>query len=190
MTDMQSALIIILSVLIFLIFLSCGYAITYHYYTRPIKKLSLKVTELRKTDQDFYASLLVAENQPPRAKPLVVVESPFAGKTPLETERNIRYARACLADCLQRGEYPFASHLLYTQTGVLKDNVPEERNLGIEAGLAWGECADKTVVYQDLGISAGMESGIKRAEQYGRPVEYRYVVDFAAQITNNEPLKF
>ena len=37
---------------------------------------------------------------------LVIVESPFAG----DTERNIRYARACLADCLRRGEAPFASH--------------------------------------------------------------------------------
>jgi hypothetical protein len=38
---------------------------------------------------------------------------------------------------LLRGESPIASHLLYTQPGILKDDVPEERPLGIEAGLAW-----------------------------------------------------
>ncbi len=64
----------------------------------------------------------------------VLVESPFKG----DDERNIEYARACLHDCFLRKEAPFASHLLYTQPGVLDDNVPDERELGIEAGLVWG----------------------------------------------------
>jgi hypothetical protein len=76
-------------------------------------------------------------------------------------------------DCLMRGEAPFASHGLYTQPGVLNDNVPEERALGIEAGLLWGAQAEKTVVYTDRGISGGMTYGIKNAEAAGRPVEYR-----------------
>lgn len=71
------------------------------------------------------------------------------------------------------GEAPFASHLLYTQDGILRDEVPEERELGMEAGFAWGLCADATVVYWDYGISAGMRKGIKRAKREGRPVEYR-----------------
>ena len=53
---------------------------------------------------------------------LVVLESPFAGNV----EMNIHYARACMADCLARGEAPFASHLLYTQPGILDDDIPEE----------------------------------------------------------------
>lgn len=100
---------------------------------------------------------------------LVIVESPFAG----DVERNLRYARACLADCLARGEAPFASHLLYTQPGVLDDEVPEQRRQGIEAGLAWGTLADATVAYIDLGVSGGMEHGIEVARNAGRPVEYR-----------------
>jgi len=72
-----------------------------------------------------------------------------------------------------RGESPIASHLLFTQEGVLNDKIPEERKLGIEAGLAWGAVAEKTVVYTDLGISEGMERGIERAEKEGRPVERR-----------------
>lgn len=100
---------------------------------------------------------------------LVILESPFAG----DVDRNVRYARACMRDCLRRGEAPFASHLLYTQPGVLNDLVSDERELGIEAGLAWGRAADKTVVYTDLGLSRGMEQGIARAQLEGREVEWR-----------------
>ncbi len=100
---------------------------------------------------------------------LVVIESPFAG----DVERNVRYARAAMRDCLLRGEAPFASHLIYTQPGVLDDLVPDERRLGIEAGLVWGAKAALTAVYTDLGISAGMELGIARAHVMGRPVEMR-----------------
>jgi len=101
----------------------------------------------------------------------VVIESPFAG----EVEANIKYARACLRDSLHRGEYPIASHLLYTQPGVLDDDVPEERALGIEAGLSWGELADETVVYVDRGISPGMQGGIDRALAAGRSVQFRNI---------------
>lgn len=100
---------------------------------------------------------------------LVIVESPYAG----DVERNVRYARAALRDCLLRGEAPIASHLLYTQPGVLDDLVPDERRLGIEAGLAWGKWAAKTAVYTNLGISPGMELGIARAQVMGRVVEMR-----------------
>jgi hypothetical protein len=56
---------------------------------------------------------------------LVIVESPFAG----DVAANLSYGRRCMADCLRRGEAPFASHLLYTQPGVLDDSLPEERQL-------------------------------------------------------------
>lgn len=102
---------------------------------------------------------------------LVIIESPYAG----DVELNVKYARAALADSLQRGEAPFASHLLYTQEGVLDDREPAQRMRGILAGLQWGYRADATVVYTDLGISQGMKMGIQAAEDFGRPVEYRTV---------------
>jgi hypothetical protein len=104
---------------------------------------------------------------------LVILESPFAG----DIDRNVEYGRACMRDCLMRGEAPIASHLLYTQSGVLDDGSPEERTLGIEAGLAWGELAEVSVVYTDRGISNGMKLGIQRAVECGRPVEYRAIGD-------------
>lgn len=80
-------------------------------------------------------------------------------------------------DCFKHGEFPFASHLLYTQEGILNDDIPKERQLGIDAGLEWGKCAEKTVVYGDLGISKGMLYGIEAAKKAGRPIEYRYLID-------------
>jgi hypothetical protein len=100
---------------------------------------------------------------------LVILESPFAG----DEQANIDYARLCVRDSLMRGEAPIASHLLYTQPTILDDSVPEERQHGIDAGLAWGKVADATVVYMDRGISGGMKWGMKLANDAGRHVELR-----------------
>jgi hypothetical protein len=62
---------------------------------------------------------------------------------------------------------------MYTQPGVLDDGDPESRKLGMEAGFAWRERADATVVYTDLGVSVGMKAGIQRAEVMHHPVETR-----------------
>jgi hypothetical protein len=102
---------------------------------------------------------------------LVILESPFRGRTLEETARNKRYAETCMLDSLRRGESPLASHLLWP--GILDDADPAERQAGIAAGLAWGQVAHATVVYVDFGISEGMAQGIRRAQAEGRPVEYR-----------------
>ena len=104
---------------------------------------------------------------------LVLVESPYAGKTPEEIAANVAYARRALRDSLDRGESPVASHLLLTQ--VLDDTNPEERALGISAGLAWGHVAHAAAVYTDRGISPGMKLGIAIHEARGLPVEYRQI---------------
>jgi hypothetical protein len=100
---------------------------------------------------------------------LIILESPYAG----DIEKNVAYARACVRDSLSRGEAPIASHLLYTQPGILRDEISEERQWGIDAGLAWASKAEATVVYTDNGISGGMEYGIAHANEAGRPIEYR-----------------
>ena len=61
---------------------------------------------------------------------LVVIESPYTGKV----KRNINYARRCVKDSLKRGETPIDSHLLYTQKGILNDDLLCERTLGINDG--------------------------------------------------------
>ena len=102
---------------------------------------------------------------------LVIIESPYAGDVAV----NVEYARHCVRDSLSRGEAPIASHLLYTQPGILDDNIPAERQWGIDAGLAWRAVAQASVVYTDMGISKGMEYGIPAATAAGIPVEYRTI---------------
>ena len=96
----------------------------------------------------------------------VYLESPYAG----DVGGNAAYAIACMHDCLRRGEAPFASHIFYAHSGFLDDLKPEERALGIQAGLAWAEVTDATVVYMDHGVSPGMQLGIDAAEKVGRPI--------------------
>lgn len=97
----------------------------------------------------------------------VIIESPYAG----DREKNLRYLQACIADCLKRGDAPFASHGLYP--GALDDNIPEERQLGIEAGFTWRDAAHATIVYKDLGVTRGMLLGIEHAEKLKHVIEYR-----------------
>lgn len=97
----------------------------------------------------------------------VVVESPFAG----DLARNAKYLDACLADCFSRNESPYASHALGPRA--LKDDVPEERRKGIDAGFAWADVADAIVFYVDLGWSSGMTAALHKHQADGRTIEQR-----------------
>lgn len=103
----------------------------------------------------------------------VVIESPLAGDIKETIEDNLKYACGCMHDCLTRGEAPFASHLLYTQEGILDDNLPEERTRGITAGRIWACCADRCVVYIDRGVTGGMWQGMIHAYKHDIPIEIR-----------------
>lgn len=104
---------------------------------------------------------------------LVIIESPYAGRDDTETEVNVEYARACVRDCLNRDESPYASHLLLTQPGVLDDRIPAERTRGIEAGFAFRMVVQKTKVYVDRGLSTGMMLGIKLARSLNHEIQFR-----------------
>jgi hypothetical protein len=99
----------------------------------------------------------------------VVIESPYAGAV----TANVEYAKRCVLDCLKRGEAPYASHLFFTQEGLLDDHKPDERRLGIEAGFAWGRAADLVAFYVDLGVSKGMRGGYREAWGRGANIEIR-----------------
>lgn len=108
---------------------------------------------------------------------LVIMESPYAGASGEDIFGNLAFGRACLKDCLTRGEAPLASHLLYTQEGVLDDRDAADRALGIEAGHSWiTKHVEALVVYVDHGVSDGMRKGIIRAIQASRPVEFRFLM--------------
>lgn len=131
------------------------------------EELTSKLERLQRLDFE-------AEEQPKLAKASmkrVIIESPLAG----DVARNKRYLTACIRDSLMRGEAPFASHAIYV--GPLDDDKREERDLGIAAGFAWRSAAELTAVYEDLGISRGMQLGIEAAEAMGHPIDRRKLGD-------------
>lgn len=102
-------------------------------------------------------------------RPLVIIEAPYAQNP----QAMALYLRACIQDCLLRGESPIASVATFCLTGALDDLKPEERTEGIAAGLAWYRVAEKAVAYTDHGISAGMMLGMAAAQNAGVVVEVR-----------------
>lgn len=106
----------------------------------------------------------------------VIVESPFGNTDPSVVEENILYARKAVRDCVLNDEAPIASHLLFTQEGILCDEVPEERKLGIEAGLAWRYVADLTAFYTDRNWSKGMLVALHKCIKEMREFELRSII--------------
>lgn len=112
---------------------------------------------------------------------LVIIESPYKG----DLERNTRYLRSCIRDCINRAESPYASHRMLTDA--LDDNDPVERTLGIEAGLAWRHAQQPVfekgvlvqyvdvqhIFYLDLGWSSGMYLAKKCYDEEGIIYEER-----------------
>jgi len=105
--------------------------------------------------------------------PRVIIESPFGGDDKWKRWMNLGYACEALRDSINRGEAPFASHLLYPQ--VLADDVPADRAVGIRLGLAWAKDADYVVFYLDRGWSAGMEAALVVHEAAGRRIIERRI---------------
>ena len=104
---------------------------------------------------------------------LVIIESPCKATSIAQQLRNRKYAIKCMLDSIDKGEAPFAAHLLYPQ--ILTEETVDDQNVGIKLGLQWGEKAAKTIVYQDLGITSEMNYGIRNAFRHGRPIEYRNI---------------
>jgi len=104
--------------------------------------------------------------------PCVIIESPYKATQGYSVEQHLLYLQHCIADCIKRGESPYASHRFLT--AFLDDDTPRERAFGIEAGYAWGARADKIAVYTDFGVSSpGMEAAINHYKSIGKPIERR-----------------
>lgn len=103
----------------------------------------------------------------------VIVESPYENPNPAIVAENVRYARAAVRDCVHNDEAPIASHLLFTQEGILDDGISGERELGIAAGLAWVHVADLSVFYTDRGWSSGMLAALEKCVLDMREFEFR-----------------
>jgi len=104
---------------------------------------------------------------------LVIIESPYAANKQRSIAEHVVYAQQCLRDSLDRGEAPFASHLLYP--GALDDAILNDRLLGIHAGYEWGARADLIAFYTDYGWSGGMLLAQEHYEKIRRPIEFRRI---------------
>lgn len=116
----------------------------------------------------------------------VVVESPYAG----DIKRNEEYARKCMSNCIKRGEAPIASHLIYTQPHILNEDVPEERQLGINAGFCWGVMADMIVFYTDLGMSKGMSDAMTFYRSQGIQCVTRSLPNYNPNDMGHDPVHY
>jgi len=83
-------------------------------------------------------------------KTRVIVESPFDGNSRGKSE-NLKFAKACMKDSLERGEAPVMFHKLYPQAagGPLPETA-KGRQRGLDASQQWFGAAEKLVVYDDL----------------------------------------
>lgn len=138
------------------------------------------------TKEQEWEDFCKPERPPVNKFKIIQLESPFRGVNYEHTEFNKKYAEACVRECLYREESAMASHLLYT--GATDDTIPEERAMGIEAGLKFLEVAEYSVVYIDLGISYGMKQGIKRAKLLGKNIVYRKLQNFDKFLEDNKNL--
>jgi len=102
-------------------------------------------------------------------RPFIVIESPYAG----EVARNRAYLERCIRDSALRGESPYASHKMLTDA--LDDSMPDEREIGIDCGLALRRRADKRVFYIDYGWSGGMLAAKKLYDEENLDYEIREI---------------
>jgi hypothetical protein len=104
------------------------------------------------------------------AEKIVVIESPYGSRSPTVRKAHKMYANHMIRAALSEGCIPVASHVFFTEA--LDDTHPAERALGILAGLRLGDFADECWVCADLGVSAGMAEGIRRAQERGQEIRH------------------
>ena len=97
--------------------------------------------------------------------------SPYRG----DTERNAKYAAALTRTAVMKGYTPITPHLYLTQA--LDDRNPEERALGMEAGLHLLEPCEAIMIGGYYGISEGMRYEIERAHRLGKTFLFADTVD-------------
>lgn len=94
---------------------------------------------------------------------LIYVASPYAG----DVEGNTVFAKKACRHVMEQGHAFFAPHLLYPQ--LLDDTDPQERQAGLDMGLAMLPKCDELWCYGDH-ISSGMHMEIEEANRLVIPV--------------------
>ena len=94
---------------------------------------------------------------------LIYVASPYAG----DVEKNVEYAKRVCREIMEHGYAFVAPHLMYP--AILDDDVPKERQTGIEMGLALLSRCDELWAFGPV-VSSGMQREIAEAERLRIPI--------------------
>ena len=100
-------------------------------------------------------------------KRFVYICSPLRGNYEKNTENARTFCRVA-AKYSEVGVIPIAPHLYFPQ--FLNDGNPDERELGIESGLALLEMCEELWVFGLDAPSAGMQAEIEHAKERGIPI--------------------
>ncbi len=95
----------------------------------------------------------------------VYICSPYRAHSSAELDRNIEYVQEITRQVLRAGYAPITPHLYMTQC--LNENDPEERSIGMAAGLQLLAGCDFVVIGDRYGISEGMDTEMRLAEELG-----------------------
>jgi hypothetical protein len=108
----------------------------------------------------------------------VYICSPLRG----DVEANIEKAKGYCREAAERGEMPLAPHVYFTQ--FLDDDIPQERETGLEMGLELLALCDEVHVYGET-VSEGMAREIALAGELGLPVIYKEGMILENEETNH-----
>lgn len=99
-----------------------------------------------------------------KKRPFIYICSPLKGNI----ERNIQRAIGCSRFVYSKGGIPLAPHAIFTQ--FLDDNIPEERNAGIDMGIQLLLKCDELWAFGEK-ISEGMAAEMAAAKTLGLKVK-------------------
>ena len=100
--------------------------------------------------------------------PVVYICAPYAG-TDEERAKNVENAKRYGLFAISQGYVPYIAHLAIC--GFLEDNVPEEREIGIQADNIMIRRCDELWVFGDR-ITPGMKAEIQLCHELQKPVKY------------------
>lgn len=100
-------------------------------------------------------------------RPLIYIASPYGAKSAEGIQENIDFVKAAGRAAIEAGYTPVIVHLVYPV--LLRDDVPEERALGISMDFQLLEKCDAMVYYTHKGVSSGMDLEIRHALEHGIP---------------------
>lgn len=103
-----------------------------------------------------------------RSRPKCYIVSPYAGDIDTHVDEAIRFSRYAVS----QGYICIASHLMYP--AILSDSDPEQRQLGLQFGIALMDICDEVWVLTDdpSDISSGMAGEIHEAKKAGKKIRY------------------